>query len=115
MAKYSRIYTITTMIESGLVPVFYNADIDIAARIVQACLDGGVRCVEFTNRGDQAHLVFQELVQRFQDDERAILGVGSVVDPGTASLYMQLGANFIVGPTMDVEVARICRTGRGNM
>ena len=108
MAKYSRIYTVTTMIETGLIPVFYNAVIDTASQIVRACLDGGVRCVEFTNRGDQAHLVFQELVQRFQDDERAILGVGSVVDPGTASLYMQLGANFIVGPTMDVEVARIC-------
>ena len=108
MAKYSRIYTITTMIETGLVPVFYNADIDTASQIVRACLDGGVRCVEFTNRGDQAHLVFQELIQHFQDDERAILGAGSVVDPGTASLYMQLGANYIVGPVMDKEVARVC-------
>jgi len=108
MAKFSRIYTITTMIETGLIPVFYNGDVDTATQIVRACLDGGIRCVEFTNRGDQAHLVFQELVQHFQDDKRAILGAGSVVDPGTASLYMQLGANFIVGPVMDKEVARVC-------
>ena len=108
MAKFSRMYTITTMIETGLIPVFYNGDVDTATQIVRACLDGGIRCVEFTNRGDQAHLVFQELVQHFQDDKRAILGAGSVVDPGTASLYMQLGANFIVGPVMDKEVARVC-------
>jgi 2-dehydro-3-deoxyphosphogluconate aldolase/(4S)-4-hydroxy-2-oxoglutarate aldolase len=71
-------------------------------------LEGGVRCVEFTNRGDQAHIVFGELVGRFKDDPRAILGAGSVLDPGTASLYIQLGANFIVGPALNSEVARVC-------
>jgi len=96
------------MIETGLVPVFYNGDIEIAVKIVNACLDGGVRCVEFTNRGDQAHLVFQQLVNRFIDDDRVIFGAGSVIDPGTASLYIQLGANFIVGPILDREVARVC-------
>ena len=108
MAKHSRLYTLNTMIETGLVPVFYNPDIDVATQIVKACLDGGVRCVEFTNRGDQAHEVFQVLARRFNDDDRAILGVGSVVDPGTASLYMGLGANFIVGPMVDKEIARVC-------
>lgn len=108
MAKYNRLYTLTTMIETGLVPVFYNGDIEIAVKIVNACLDGGVRCVEFTNRGDQAHLVFQQLVNRFIDDDRVIFGAGSVIDPGTASLYIQLGANFIVGPILDREVARVC-------
>jgi 2-dehydro-3-deoxyphosphogluconate aldolase/(4S)-4-hydroxy-2-oxoglutarate aldolase len=96
------------MLETGMVPVFYNKDVEIATRIVQALLDGGVRCIEFTNRGDQAHLVFGELVRRFQDDKRAILGAGSVLDPGTASLYLQLGANFIVGPVLNPEVAALC-------
>ncbi|MBN1147639.1 MAG: bifunctional 4-hydroxy-2-oxoglutarate aldolase/2-dehydro-3-deoxy-phosphogluconate aldolase [Anaerolineales bacterium] len=108
MAKFSRLRTLNTIIETGLVPVFYHGDVEVAARIVQALLDGGVRCVEFTNRGDQAHLVFGELARRFRDDERAILGAGSVIDAGTASLYIQLGANFIVGPVLNPEVARVC-------
>lgn len=108
MAKYSRLYVLTQMIETGLVPIFYHADSEVATRIVEACINGGARCVEFTNRGDQAHLVFEKLVQRFNSQENAILGVGSIIDPGTTSLYIQLGANFIVSPVLNPEMARTC-------
>lgn len=108
MAKFSRLRVLNTMLETGLVPVFYHNEVEIATQIVQALLDGGVRCIEFTNRGDQAHLVFGELVRRFQEDARAILGAGSVLDPGTAALYLQLGANFIVGPALNSEIASLC-------
>ena len=80
MAKYSRLQVLTTMIETGLVPIFYHGEADTAVQIVEALLDGGVRCIEFTNRGDQAHLVFGELVRRFANDPRPIFGAGSVVD-----------------------------------
>jgi 2-dehydro-3-deoxyphosphogluconate aldolase/(4S)-4-hydroxy-2-oxoglutarate aldolase len=69
---------------------------------------GGVRCLEFVNRGDQAHLVFEELVRRFEKADTVILGAGSVVDPVTAGQYIQLGANFIVGPVLNSEVAKVC-------
>ena len=69
-----------------------------------------MRCFEFTNRGDQAHLVFGELVRRFYDDERVILGAGSVIDPGTAAQYIQLGANFIVGPVLEPGGGEACAT-----
>ena len=108
MAKYSRLYVLNTMIETGLVPIFYNRDIEVATRIVQACADGGARTIEFTNRGDQAHIVFEELVRRFDDNDDVILGVGSVIDPGTTSLYLQLGANFIVSPILNPEMVRTC-------
>jgi 2-dehydro-3-deoxyphosphogluconate aldolase/(4S)-4-hydroxy-2-oxoglutarate aldolase len=108
MARFSRLQVLNQMVGTGLVPVFYHADVEVATRIVEALLDGGVRCVEFTNRGDQAHIVFGELVRRFEDDPHAILGAGSVLDPGTASLYIQLGANFIVGPALNPKVARAC-------
>lgn len=96
------------MIETGFIPVFYHSDVDIAAKVIQACLDGGAHCFEFTNRGDQAHEVFRELIVRFKKDDRLILGAGSVLDAGTASLYLQLGANFVVGPILNPDVARIC-------
>jgi 2-dehydro-3-deoxyphosphogluconate aldolase/(4S)-4-hydroxy-2-oxoglutarate aldolase len=96
------------MIETGLVPLFYNGDIEVATKIVQACIDGGARTIEFTNRGDQAHIIFGELIRRFEDNDDIILGVGSVIDQGTTSLYLQLGANFVVSPILDPEMVRIC-------
>lgn len=108
MARFTRMQTLTAMIDTGLVPVFYHRDAQVAIRIADACLEGGARCIEFTNRGDAAHLVFGELVRHFQDDERAILGVGTVIDAGTAALYVQLGANFVVGPVLNPEIARLC-------
>jgi 2-dehydro-3-deoxyphosphogluconate aldolase/(4S)-4-hydroxy-2-oxoglutarate aldolase len=55
-----------------------------------------------------AHEVFKELVIHFKSDDRVILGAGSIIDPATAALYIQLGANFIVGPVLNPEVARVC-------
>jgi 2-dehydro-3-deoxyphosphogluconate aldolase/(4S)-4-hydroxy-2-oxoglutarate aldolase len=108
MAKYPRLEVWSAMLEDGLVPLYYFGQVETAAAIMRACLDGGARCVEFTNRGDQAHIVFQELVRQAEATPKVILGAGSIVDPGTASLYIQLGANFIVGPALNPEVARIC-------
>jgi 2-dehydro-3-deoxyphosphogluconate aldolase/(4S)-4-hydroxy-2-oxoglutarate aldolase len=108
MAKYSRLKVLTTMLETGVVPLFYHPDPQVAESVIRACLEGGVRCVEFTNRGDGAHLVFSELIQRFRNEPRLILGAGTVLDGPTAALYIQLGANFIVGPTLNPEVARLC-------
>lgn len=108
MAKASRLKVLTTMLETGIVPVFYHADPEIAASVIQACADGGATCFEFTNRGDQAHEVFRELVNRFKSDSRVLLGAGSILDAGTAALYIQLGANFIVGPILNPDVARLC-------
>lgn len=93
----------------GMVPVYYNKDVEIAKQVVKACYEGGVRAFEFTNRGDFAHEVFAELI-KFATKEcpELVLGVGSIVDAGTASLYLQLGANFVVGPLFNPEIAKVC-------
>jgi 2-dehydro-3-deoxyphosphogluconate aldolase/(4S)-4-hydroxy-2-oxoglutarate aldolase len=109
MARFLRLDVLSKMIELGVVPVFYNGDVEVAKQIVAACSRGGAKVVEFTNRGDFAYQVFGELVQRFQKtDPEVILGVGSVCDPGTAALYINNGANFVVGPVTNPDVARIC-------
>ena len=109
MAKYSKLEVIKTMKETGMVPVFYNADIENSKQVLKACYEGGVRAFEFTNRGDFAQEVFGELV-RFATKELPgmIVGVGSVVDPATAALYIQLGANFVVGPLFNPAIAPVC-------
>jgi 2-dehydro-3-deoxyphosphogluconate aldolase/(4S)-4-hydroxy-2-oxoglutarate aldolase len=109
MARFERLQVLNTMLDTGLVPVFYHADVEIAAQIVNACAEGGARVIEFTNRGDLAYRVFCDLAARFaRERPEVILGVGSVVDAGTAALYLNSGANFVVGPVFNPEVARAC-------
>ena len=109
MARFLRLDVLSKMVELGLVPVFYNGDVEVATQIVAACAKGGAKVVEFTNRGDFAYQVFGELVQRFaKTDPTVILGVGSVCDAGTAALYINNGANFVVGPVLNPDVAKVC-------
>lgn len=109
MAKYNKLQVMSAMRETGMVPVFYHADPEVAKKVLKACYDGGVRAFEFTNRGDFAQEVFKELVKYANAElPGMIMGIGSIVDPGTASLYLQLGANFVVGPLFNPEIAPIC-------
>lgn len=109
MVKYSRIETVSEMYRTGLVPVFYHPDINVCKNVLRACFKGGVRVFEFTNRGDFAHEVFTELNKFARKEFPALLlGTGSVVDSETASLYIQLGANFIVSPVLVEEMAKVC-------
>lgn len=109
MARFSRIDMVLAMKESGMVPVFFNKDIEVCKKVLKACYDGGARVFEFTNRGDRAHLVFEELIiWAEQEAPDMILGVGSIVDAGTTSLYIQLGANFIVSPILNPDMAVVC-------
>jgi len=107
MAQYTRAQVAETMEKTGMIPVFYHQDIEVAWRVVQACYAGGVRAFEFTNRGDFAHEVFAELVKRaMMQLPGLIMGAGTIVDSGTAALYMQNGANFLVTPFFVEEVAK---------
>jgi len=109
MGKYSRIEVYLKMKETGMVPVFYNPDIEVCKNVIKACYDAGVKIFEFTNRGDFAHEVFSELNKfALRELPGMIMGVGSVVDPITAGIYIQLGANFIVSPILNEEMAKIC-------
>ena len=109
MARFSKIEVLQTMKLTGMVPVFYNADLELSKQVVKACYEGGVRAFEFTNRGDFAHEIFGELSKWVAKEcPEMILGVGSVVDAPTAALYIQLGANFVVGPLFNAEVAKVC-------
>lgn len=104
-----RLKVLSAMIDQGVIPVFYHPDVEVCAKVIQACADGGAKCVEFTNRGDFAAYTFLEVTRHFADaDPSVIMGVGSIVDAPTAGLYIANGANFVVGPTTNAEVARLC-------
>ena len=109
MAKYTRIQVATVMEQTGLVPLFYNDDVALGKKVLKACYDGGARLLEFTNRGDFAHEIFRELNKyALAELDGMILGVGSITDAAAASLYMQLGANFVVTPVLREDIALVC-------
>lgn len=109
MARYRRLQTLNLMHEIGMVPIFYEADPEVARQLVAACADGGARLVELTNRGDHALDVFRQ-VSQWAAVERpdVVLGAGTILDAPTAALYLAAGANFIVAPSLDEDVARLC-------
>ncbi|RIV42258.1 bifunctional 4-hydroxy-2-oxoglutarate aldolase/2-dehydro-3-deoxy-phosphogluconate aldolase [Flagellimonas pelagia] len=109
MAKYTRIEVAMAMQQTGLVPLFFHKDPELGKKVVKACYDGGARLLEFTSRGDFAHMVFEELNQYvLKELPGMIMGVGSVTDAAAASLYMQLGANFVVTPVLREDIAVVC-------
>ncbi|MDR2086922.1 MAG: bifunctional 4-hydroxy-2-oxoglutarate aldolase/2-dehydro-3-deoxy-phosphogluconate aldolase [Dysgonamonadaceae bacterium] len=108
MAKYNKLQVLEAMFSTAVVPVFYHADVEIAKHVAKACYAGGIRAFEFTNRGEFAHEVFGELNKfALKECPGLIVGAGSIVDAPTASLYIQLGANFIVGPLFNPDVAKV--------
>ena len=109
MAKFTRLEVVSKMTETGMVPLFYHSDIEIAKKTLKACYEGGARLLEFTSRGDFAHQIFDELNKYVRTElPDMIMGVGSVTDSAAASLYMQLGANFIVTPVLREDIAVVC-------
>jgi len=109
MAQFDRLTVFNTVIDDGMVPLFYHADIETAKNLLSALANGGSRVLEFTNRGDFALEVFTELVKyAINNHPQMIIGIGSVEDAATAALYAMNGANFIVGPTFSEDVARFC-------
>lgn len=92
-----------------MVPLFYNPDIELGKKVLKACYDGGARLMEFTARGDFAYEVFNELNKyAIKELPGMIMGVGSITDAGAASLFMQMGANFIVTPSLREDIAIAC-------
>jgi 2-dehydro-3-deoxyphosphogluconate aldolase/(4S)-4-hydroxy-2-oxoglutarate aldolase len=109
MAKFTRIQVATAMADTGLVPLFFNHHAGICKEVIASCYEGGAKVFEFTNRGEFAHEVFAE-VKKWANEKCSgmIIGTGSIPDAATAALYMQMGADFIVSPFLNSEIARIC-------
>jgi len=104
-----RMTVLSAMIDQGVIPVFYHPDVEVCQKVIQACANGGAKCIEFTNRGEFAAHVFFEVTRHFaKADPSVIMGVGSVVDAPTAGVYIANGAKFVVGPLTNPDVAKLC-------
>jgi len=104
-----RMTVLSAMMDQGVIPVFYHPDAEVCKKVIQACANGGAKCIEFTNRGDFAPQVFLDIARHFAGADRSvIMGAGSVVDAPTAGIYIASGAKFVVGPSLNPDVAKLC-------
>ena len=97
------------MKSDGIVPVFHDDDVDTAFAAAQAVYTGGLRTFEFTNRSDRALEVLGALIERGSDGLPGLaIGVGSIVDADAASRALDVGAAFVVGPSVNASVGDVC-------
>ncbi len=109
MARFKKLEVLKIIGEQSMMPLFYHADVELGKQVIKACYEGGARLLEFTNRGDFAHEVFGELNKYCAKElPDMIMGVGSINDAATASLFMQMGANFIVSASLREDIAKVC-------
>ena len=60
-----RMAVLTALMDQGVIPVFYHPDVEVCKKVIQACANGGAKCIEFTNRGDFAAHVFLDVTRHF--------------------------------------------------
>ncbi len=95
--------------ETRIIPLFFHADPDVAIKVLDALIDGGGDIIEFTNRGPEAAEVFEQLIEfKTKNHPTVLLGIGSVIDTGTAERYISAGADFVVTPLLEHGVIRSC-------
>ena len=93
------------MEQTGVVPVFYNGDTEVATNVVKACYRGGIRTFEFTNRGEKAFDVFSALARMAaRECPGLVMGIGSIVSAADCRRFVEAGARFVVGPVFSAEV-----------
>ena len=109
MSQFDRIQIWQRFLEARIVPLFYTPDVQVARTALDVCAQAGLRVVEFTHRGEGAPRVFEALLEyRRERWPDVALGVGTVLDAGTAIRYINLGADFVVSPVFDEATARAC-------
>ncbi len=100
---------IQLMLETKVIPLFYEPNKDIAKKLVDACYAGGARVIEFTNRGEKAEEVFVDILEYSKKNYPELaMGIGSIANAEQANRFMDLGAHFLVSPFIDEDIAKAC-------
>lgn len=99
--------TLSRIVGSGVVAVLRAPSGEMLADVAEALLAGGVEAIEVTFTVPGAHRVIEQVADRLGG--KILLGAGTVLDSETARAALLAGAEFIVAPTVNLEVIRLCR------
>ncbi len=99
---------LNSIVRQGMLPLFYNQDVEVSLQIVRTLYSAGVRVLEYTNRGEAALRNFK-LLKRMQLDEMPDLhlGIGTIISINDAGLFAKAGADFLVSPLINPDVVKI--------
>src|ERR687883_281129 len=95
------------VLDCGIVAVVRSPDSQQLVEVARALADGGVTVVEITMTVPGALDVLRQVRQALGD--RVLLGAGTVLDPETARAVLLAGAEYVVAPTLNLDVIRLCR------
>jgi len=98
---------LSRILDTGLVAILRAPSGETLADVAEALLRGGIEVIEVTFTVPAAHRVLERVADRLGD--KILLGAGSVLDTETARTAMLAGAEFIVAPTTNLDVIRLCR------
>lgn len=101
-----KLKVLNRVVESGLVAIVRTESPEQAARIGDACAQGGVAALEITFTVPSAAAVITDLVKRYKP-EQITIGAGTVLDPETARIAILAGAQFLVSPSVNAETGRL--------
>jgi len=93
------------MVSEGLVPVVRVSSAQEAIDVADAIKEGGVSAIEITMSVQGAIEVIRELTQKYKD--KIIMGAGTVLDPETGRAALLAGAQFIVSPTLNLDLIHL--------
>jgi 2-dehydro-3-deoxyphosphogluconate aldolase/(4S)-4-hydroxy-2-oxoglutarate aldolase len=95
------------VLDCGIVAVVRSPDSQQLVEVVRALVDGGVNVAEITMTVPNALEVLAQVRKALGD--KVLLGAGTVLDPETARAVLLAGAEYIVSPTVNLDVIRLCQ------
>lgn len=90
--------------DSKVIAIVREDEPDIALKVAQACIDGGIRCLEIALTTPNG----LDVISALSKADGVVVGAGTVLDPETASAAIQAGALFLLSPAVNAEVIRMC-------
>jgi 2-dehydro-3-deoxyphosphogluconate aldolase/(4S)-4-hydroxy-2-oxoglutarate aldolase len=99
---------LNSILTQGMLPLFFYEDAEVSLDVVRTLYKAGIRVLEYTNRGKQALENFKVLKKAQQKEmPDLLLGIGTIKNVSEAEAFIDLGADFIVSPIVNPEVAKI--------
>jgi 2-dehydro-3-deoxyphosphogluconate aldolase/(4S)-4-hydroxy-2-oxoglutarate aldolase len=97
-----------TILSQGMLPLFFYEDADVSLEVIRTMYRAGVRVLEYTNRGKEALSNFYSIRKAVTAEMPDLhLGIGTIKTGSEAEAFIEAGADFIVSPIIDSEVARV--------
>ena len=100
-------YNLRMLLDGGVIPVVRASSSDDALKIVDAIREGGIETIEITMTVPDAIGVMEAVAKKLGDE--VLLGAGTVLDAETAKISILTGAEFVVGPSLNEDLIRMCK------